>query len=91
MELNGQTLRIILTEQREEYQQGIDVVLTETRHIGVPVEGLRSDVKGIAEGNATLRQEMADRFQDVKLDMEQIRLEMEMMRSELSIVRSDLK
>jgi hypothetical protein len=102
MELNEQTLKEILTEQREEYQRyqteqreeyqrHVDAVMTETRHVGVLVEGLRSDVKGIAEGHATLRQEMAEGFREVNVDMEQMRLEMELMRSELSIIRSDLK
>jgi hypothetical protein len=59
--------------------------------MGVLTEGLRSDIRAIAEGHSTLRQEIADRFAESKFEMEQIRLEMEMMRSELSIIRSDLK
>ena len=80
-----------LAEARRDFKQGLDATGAETRGLGVLVEALRSDVKGIAEGHATLRQEMADGFREVKLDLESIRLEMELMRSELSIIRSDLK
>lgn len=91
MELNEQTLEEILIRQRQEYQRPLQEIRDEVRHVGILTESLRSDVQALAEGHATLRQEMADRFQEVKLDLEQIRLEMEMMRSELSIIRSDLK
>jgi hypothetical protein len=74
MELNEQTLEHILTRQREEYQ----------RYVGAFAEHLESKIQAIAEGHATLREEM-------RLDLEAIRLEMEMMRSELSIIRRDLK
>ena len=81
MELNENTLRTILSDQREEYQ----------RNLGVFAEHLETKIDKLAEGHETLRQEMAEGFRDVNLDLEQIRLEMEMMRSELSIIRSDLK
>ena len=70
MELNEQTLEQILIRQREEYQrhlddakldfkQYVDKGLQETRrHMGVLAEGLRSDIKLIAEGHAILRQEI---------------------------------
>jgi hypothetical protein len=47
MELNEKTLRAILTEQREEYQQ----------FIGVAVEEFKSPVKQVAEGQDVLREQ----------------------------------
>lgn len=81
MELNEQTLEQILTRQREEYQ----------RYMGVLAEGLRADIKLIAEGHGALREEMKVEFAAVRTETEAIRLELEMIRSELSIIRRDLK
>lgn len=65
MELNEQTLREILKEQREEYElhfrQHLDESMAETRHyMGVLAEGLEHKIELIAEGHDSLRQEIRE-------------------------------
>jgi len=68
MELNEQTLRQILTEQREEYQRQVGTIAEDLsarlkeeygRHFGAAAEGFRTDVQLVAEGHAALREELA--------------------------------
>ena len=84
MELNEQTLEQILTRQREEYQ----------RYMGVQVEGLRSEIKlvaeivaGIQEQLIALREMVAKNTEDIEL----IKIDIEVMKAELAIIRKDLK
>ena len=91
MELNEQTLEQILTRQREEYQ----------RYMGILGEGLRADIKLIAEGHDVLRKELQVGFaaaqtetdalrEEMKVGFAAVRTEMEMMRLELEMIRSEL-
>ena len=84
MELNEQTLEQILTRQREQFQQ----------YMGVQVEGLRSDIKLLAEAFSgqqeqliALRDMVARNTEDLAL----IRTDIEIMKAELGIIRRDLK
>ncbi|MBI2816644.1 MAG: hypothetical protein HYX72_06865 [Acidobacteria bacterium] len=72
MELNEQTLEQILIRQREEYQEHLDEVRGDLRqyvdkaseenrlHMGVLTEGLRSDLKLIAEAQVGLREQLLE-------------------------------
>ena len=91
MELNEQTLEQILTRQREEYQ----------RYMGILGEGLRADIKLIAEGHDVLREEMKVGFaaaqtetdalrEEMRVGFAAVRTEMETMRLELEMIRSEL-
>ena len=105
MELNETTLDQILTRQRQELshdmKQYLDHGLLETRHhIGILVEGLRSEIQIVAEGVSGLQEQLialrelvakntAD-IEQMKVDLLAVRMEMEAIRLEQEMMRSEL-
>ena len=84
MELNETTLELILNRQEEKFEH----------RMGILVEGLRSDIQGVAEGVALLRDDVELIKADVatmKTDIEVLKTDMEIVKTELSIIRNDLK
>ena len=84
MELNEQTLRQILEEQRGEYQ----------RYIGVVAEDFKSQVKLVVEALAGMQEQLTalrDMVARNTEDIEMIKVDIEIMKSELAIIRRDLK
>ena len=77
MEINEQTLKNILAEQREEYQ----------RYLGVLTEGFESQVKLIAESLSGMQKQLGDIRDMVVKNTEDI----ETIKMELGIIRHDLK
>ena len=77
MEINEQTFKRILADQREEYQ----------RHLGVVAEGFESHVKLIAESLIGIQKQLEGIRDMVARNTEDI----EVIKMDLHIVRSDLK
>jgi len=95
MELNETTLEQILTREREQFQQHLDAGLQETRHhMGILVEGLRSEIQTVAEGVVSLHEQLAVLREMVAKNTEDIELmktDIEIIKAELGIIRRDLK
>ncbi len=106
MELNEQTLEQILTRQDEKFDRALKLLGERFDHalarqgeqfqqyMGVQVEGLRSDIKLLAEAFSgqqeqliALRDMVARNTEDLAL----IRTDIEIMKAELGIIRRDLK
>src|SRR5690348_5905510 len=77
MELNEETLERILDRQEEKFEH----------RMGILVEGLRSDIQGVAEGVSLLREEV----EVIKGDLTVLKTDMEVVKTELAIIRNDLK
>ena len=99
MELNETTLEQILSRQREdlsrELQESFNKGLHETRHhMGILVEGLRSDIQAVAEGVISLNEQLAVLREMIAKNTEDIELmktDIEIIKAELAIIRRDLK
>ncbi len=106
MELNEQTLEQILTRQDEKFDRALKLLGERFDHalarqgeqfqqyMGVQIEGLRSDIKLLAEAFSgqqeqliALRDMVARNTEDLAL----IRTDIEIMKAELGIIRRDLK
>ena len=84
MELNETTLEQILTRQREEFRH----------YMGVPVEGLRSEIQTVAEGVFGLQENLDALTKMVAKnteDIELIKTDIEIMKADRAIIRRDLK
>ena len=95
MELNETTLEQILTREREQFKQHLDAGLQETHHhMGILVEGLRSEIQTVAKGVVSLHEQLAVLREMVAKNTEDIELMktgIEIIKAELGIIRRDLK
>ena len=84
MELNETTLELILNRQEEKFEH----------RMGILVEGLRSDIQGVAEGVALLRDDVELIKADVatmKTDIEVLKTDMEIVKTDIEVLKTDME
>jgi hypothetical protein len=84
MELNETTLEQILARQEEKYEY----------RMGILVEGIRSDIKGVADGVVLLREELdgvKTDLEDLKTDVGALRTDVDVLKTDVAVLRTDVE
>jgi hypothetical protein len=99
VEINGKSLKKILKEQREEFEEHVDIKLKEQReeyqrYIGVVSEDFHKQIKIIAEQHGSIIKRLdthTEMMGELTVKLERLRLEIEKIKKDIEIIKLDIQ